>query len=162
MSTTIPTVNVQPPEPPRHPHWRAWQMFFEAHAAVCADVETELQRTHGLSLRWYDVLLHLHAAPKRRLSMRDLGGAVVISKSGLTGVVDRMARAGLVERVPDPADRRVILVALTPAGGERYERARVGHRAAVAERFLDRLDTAALETIERSLATLMEAPADGS
>jgi DNA-binding MarR family transcriptional regulator len=131
-------------------------MFFEAHAAVCADVEAALQRAHGLSLRWYDVLLHLHAVPGRRLSMRDLGDAVVISKSGLTGVVDRMAKAGLVERVPDPGDRRVTLVALTARGAERYEDARVDHRAAVAERFLDRLDPAELEAIERSLGALMD------
>ena len=88
-------------------------MFFEAHAAVCAEVEAELQRAHGLSLRWYDVLLHLHAVPGRRLSMRELGDAVVISKSGLTGVVDRMARAGLVERTPTP-----------PTGASRSSRSR--------------------------------------
>jgi DNA-binding MarR family transcriptional regulator len=148
----------QPPDPPRHPHWRAWQVFFEAHAAVCADIEAELQRRHGLSLRWYDVLLHLHAAPAGRLSMRELGDAVVISKSGLTGVVDRMARAGLVERTPAPDDRRVILVALTPRGSERYRRARADHRAAVADRFLDRLEPADLEAIERALAGLMPPP----
>jgi len=78
-------------------------MFFEAHAAVCADVEAALQREHGLSLRWYDVLLHLHAVPGRRRSMRDLGDAVVISKSGLTGVVDRMGKAGLPSVSPTPA-----------------------------------------------------------
>jgi len=137
-------------------------MFFEAHAAVCADVEAALQGGHGLSLRWYDVLLHLHAVRDGRLSMRELGDAVVISKSGLTGVVDRMAKAGLVERVPDPGDRRVTLVALTPLGAERYERARVDHRAAVAERFLDRLDPADLDTMERSLGSLIDAPCAGS
>jgi DNA-binding MarR family transcriptional regulator len=140
----------------RHPHWRAWQMFFEAHAAVCADVEAELQRTHGLSLRWYDVLLHLHAAPERRLSMRDLGDAVVISKSGLTGVVDRMAKVGLVERASDAGDRRVTQVALTALGADRYEQARTDHRAAVAERFLDRLDPADLDAIERAMAGVLD------
>lgn len=148
-------MTTQPHESSRHPHWRAWQMFFEAHAAVCADVEAELQRAHGLSLRWYDVLLHLHAVPRRRLSMRELGDAVVISKSGLTGVVDRMAKAGLVERAPDPDDRRVTLVALTPLGAERYARARVDHRAAVATRFLDRLAPADLDVIERALAGVL-------
>jgi DNA-binding MarR family transcriptional regulator len=144
----------QPTDPRRHSRWRAWQMFFEAHASVCADVETALQRAHGLSLRWYDVLLHLHAVPGRRLSMRELGDAVVISKSGLTGVVDRMARAGLVERIADPDDRRVTLVTLTPLGAERYARARVDHRAAVAARFLDRLDPRDLDVIERTMAGL--------
>jgi hypothetical protein len=55
-----------------------------------------------------------------------------------------MARAGLVERIADPDDRRVTLVTLTPLGAERYAHARVDHRAAVAERFLDRLDPADL------------------
>jgi len=149
---------MQPSDPLRHPHWRSWQMFFEAHAAVCADVEAELVRAHGLTLRWYDVLLHLHAVPGRRLSMRELGDAVVISKSGLTGVVDRMARAGLVERTADPDDRRVTLVALTPLGAERYAHARVDHRAAVAERFLDRLDPADLDVIERAMADVLGEP----
>jgi DNA-binding MarR family transcriptional regulator len=148
-------MSTQPADPLRHPHWRAWQMFFEAHASVCADVEAELQRAHALSLRWYDVLLHLHAVPGRRLSMSELGDAVVISKSGLTGVVDRMARAGLVERIADPGDRRVTLVALTPLGAERYAHARADHRAAVAERFLDRLDPADLDVIERTMAGLL-------
>lgn len=146
---------VQPTDPRRHPHWRAWQMFFEAHASVCTDVEAALQRAHGLSLRWYDVLLHLHAVPGRRLSMRELGDAVVISKSGLTGVVDRMAKAGLVERIADPGDRRITLVTLTPLGAERYAHARVDHRTAVAERFLDRLDPADLDVIERTMAGLV-------
>ena len=88
--------------------------------------------------------------------MRELGDAVVISKSGLTGVVDRMEQAGLVERVADPGDRRVTLVALTPLGAERYEHARVDHRAAVAERFLDRLDPADLDTIERTMADVLD------
>jgi DNA-binding MarR family transcriptional regulator len=131
-------------------------MFFEAHAAVCADIEAELQRSHGLTLRWYDVLLHLHAVPQRRLSMRELGDAVVISSSGLTGVVDRMARAGLVERVPQPDDRRVTLVVLTPLGAERYARARADHRAAVAARFLDRLEPADLDVIERAMASVLD------
>jgi DNA-binding MarR family transcriptional regulator len=130
-------------------------MFFEAHACVCADIEAKLQRAHGLSLRWYDVLLHLHAVPGRRLAMRELGDAVVISKSGLTGVVDRMARAGLVERIADPDDRRVTLVTLTPSGAELYARARGDHRAVVAERFVDRLDPADLDVIERTMAGLV-------
>jgi DNA-binding MarR family transcriptional regulator len=67
--------------------------------------------------------------------MRDLGRAVVISKSGLTGLVDRTQRAGLVERGGDPGDRRVVHVTLTPAGAEAYRRARDDHRQAVADVF---------------------------
>ena len=132
-------------------HWTAWQMFFEAHAAVCARLETALQTGHGLSLRWYDVLLQLHAAPGGRLTMRDLGRAVVISKSGLTGLVDRMARAGLVERAGDPDDRRIVHVTLTPAGAAVYRRARADHRAAVAEHFLAHVSGGEAGVIEAAL-----------
>lgn len=126
-------------------------MFFEAHAAVCARLEAALQTSHGLSLRWYDVLLQLHAAPGGRLTMRELGRAVVISKSGLTGLVDRMARAGLVERSGDPDDRRVVHVTLTPAGDAVYRRARSDHRAAVAGHFLGHLSADEAGVIEGAL-----------
>ena len=132
-------------------HWTAWQMFFEAHAAVCARLEAALQARHGLSLRWYDVLLQLHGAAEGRLTMRDLGRAVVISKSGLTGLVDRMERAGLVERSGDPGDRRVVHVTLTPAGAALYRRARAEHRAAVADHFLGHLSGDEAVVIEEAL-----------
>jgi DNA-binding MarR family transcriptional regulator len=132
-------------------HWTAWQMFFEAHAAVCARLEAALQAGHGLSLRWYDVLLQLHGAPAGRLTMRDLGRAVVISKSGLTGLVDRMEREGLVERTGDPGDRRVVHITLTAAGAARYRRARADHRAAVADRFLQHVSGGEAAVIERVL-----------
>jgi DNA-binding MarR family transcriptional regulator len=131
--------------------WAAWQMFFEAHAAVCARLEGALQIGHGLSLRRYDVLLQLHAAPGGRLTMRDLGRAVVISKSGLTGLVDRMQRTGLVERSGDPADRRVVHVALTSAGAAAYAAARADHRAAVADHFLRHLSADEAAVIEAAL-----------
>lgn len=136
---------------PAPEHWAAWQMFFEAHAAVCARLEAAIQSNHGLSLRWYDVLLQLHAAPGGRLTMRELGRAVVISKSGLTGLVDRMQRAGLVERSGDPGDRRVIHVALTPAGASAYRRARADHRSDVAGRFLRHLSGDEAAVIEAAL-----------
>jgi DNA-binding MarR family transcriptional regulator len=126
-------------------------MFFEAHAAVCARLEAELQAGHGLSLRWYDVLLQLHGAPGGRLTMRELGRAVVISKSGLTGLVDRMQRAGLVERSGDPQDRRVVHVTLTREGSAAYRSARAAHRASVADRFLRHVSRDEAGVIERAL-----------
>jgi DNA-binding MarR family transcriptional regulator len=143
------------PEPPPE-NWAAWQMFFEAHAAVYARLEAQMQSDHGLSLRWYDVLLQLRNAPGGRLTMRDLGRAVVISKSGLTGLVDRMERAGLVERGGDPDDRRVVHVTLTPAGAEVYGRARADHRRAVSEVFLRHVDAREAAAIERAMRRIRE------
>lgn len=145
MGIVYPTVadRVQPVSPPRHPNWETWRLFFESHARVFALVEAEMQRAHGLSLRWYDVLLHLYAAEPDGLTMGELAQAVVISKSGLTGLIDRMATAGLVTRAADPADRRSTRLALSAAGRAAYLEARPTHRAAVAAHFLDRLDDSA-------------------
>lgn len=75
----------------------------------------------------------------------------MISKSGLTGLVDRMEREGLVERTADPADRRVVHVALTRAGAALYRRARADHRAAVADRFLQHVSGDEAAVVERAL-----------
>ncbi|MBK8561612.1 MAG: MarR family transcriptional regulator [Dehalococcoidia bacterium] len=84
----------------------AWRTFLTAHARVTALLEDELQRERELPLTWYDVLLHLREAPERRLRMTELAAAVLLSKSGLTRLVDRMYAAGLVNRSPDGDDRR--------------------------------------------------------
>ena len=150
------TARLQPSSDPPPEHWGSWQMFFEAHAAVYARLDAELHAEHGLSLRWYDLLLQLHAAPGARLTMSDLGRAVVISKSGLTGLVDRMQRAGLVERSGDPDDRRIVHVTLTPAGAEAYRRARDDHRRAVSDVFLRHLDAEEAAVIERAMRRIRE------
>jgi DNA-binding MarR family transcriptional regulator len=136
--------------------WAAWQMFFEAHAAVYTRLEAQMQADHSLSLRWYDVLLQLHNAPDGRLTMRDLGRAVVISKSGLTGLVDRMERAGLVERAGDRDDRRVVHVTITAAGDEVYGHARADHRRTVRDVFLRHLDAGEAAAIERAMRRIRE------
>jgi DNA-binding MarR family transcriptional regulator len=137
-----------------------WQAFFEAHAAVVARLEAELMAEHGLSIRWYDVLLQLAAAPDRRMLMHELSNAVVISKGGLTKLVDRMAAAGLVEREASTADRRVTPVRLTDAGLETYRRARLTHHRGVAEHFLDHLDDGERATLETALERVRSAATD--
>jgi DNA-binding MarR family transcriptional regulator len=78
----------------------------------------------------------------------------VISKSGLTGLVDRMERAGLVARRPDPGDRRAIRVELTADGVHTYESARAEHRRAVADRFLRHLSDDEAGALERVLGRI--------
>jgi DNA-binding MarR family transcriptional regulator len=83
--------------------------------------------------------------------MGELADAVVISRSGLTGLVDRMAAAGLVDRTADPADRRSIRLRLSDAGRATYLEARPTHRRAVADHFLDHLDDEAAAGILAAL-----------
>lgn len=118
----------------------AWRAFLEAHARVTTLLEEDLQRERGLSLAWYDVLVQLEEAEGNRLRMTELARRVVISKSGLTRLVDRMVEAGLVTRCPDDADRRGRWVEMTPAGFERLRDAAPRHLRGVRQYFTSELD----------------------
>ncbi len=118
---------------------QAWRAFLEAHARVIALLEADLQAERGISLAFYDVLVQLEEAEGHRLRMTDLARRVVISKSGLTRLVDRMVSAGLVQRSPDDQDRRGRWVELTPAGWERLRDAAPRHLRGVRRYFTGEL-----------------------
>jgi DNA-binding MarR family transcriptional regulator len=128
----------------------AWRGFLRVHSALVHELDRELEETHGLPLTHYEVLLYLESAPGRRLRMAELASSVLLSQSGVTRLVDRLEREGLVVREPCPEDRRGLLAALTPAGLRRLEEARPTHLAGVRRRFLVYFD-------ERELRTLADA-----
>ena len=94
----------------------AWMALMQAHAAVVAGLEDRLVKDRGLPLSWHEVLVHLAAAPDGKLRMQDLARSVLLSKSGVTRLVDRMEESGLVERTACASDRRVIYAAITDRG----------------------------------------------
>lgn len=112
----------------------AWRAFLHAHLVLTDVLERELAGATGLPLTWYDVLVNLHAAGGR-LRMQELANAVVLSKSGLTRVVDRMAAAGYVCREPAEGDRRGLLAVLTDEGRTALEAAAPVHVQGIAEHF---------------------------
>jgi DNA-binding MarR family transcriptional regulator len=135
----------------------AWRAFLTAHARVTAVLEDELERERGLPLSWYDVLLHLREADDQRLRMSELAGAVLLSKSGLTRLVDRMCAAGLVERSADSEDRRGRWVHLTSAGRTRLRDAAPVHLRGVAEHFTGHLTGETAAVLEATLTKIVEA-----
>lgn len=135
----------------------AWRAFLTAHARVTAILEAELEREAGLPLTWYDVLLQLREAPDHRLRMTDLAGAVLLSKSGLTRLVDRMCAAGLVARAADADDRRGRWVTLLPPGRARLREAAPVHLRGVAEHFTQFLSEAEAATLAVTLGHIVEA-----
>jgi DNA-binding MarR family transcriptional regulator len=132
---------------------RAWQALLHAHHDVTETLDAELQEEHGLSLGDYDVLVRLARAPDRALRMSDLAERVMLSPSGLTRMVDRLAARGLVERRPAPEDGRVALAALTPEGHRRVVRAARTHLGGIRRHFTSRLTQAQL----RGVASALEA-----
>jgi DNA-binding MarR family transcriptional regulator len=133
----------------------AWRSFLRAHARITRALEAELVAEQRLSLAAYDVLVQLAEAPQRRLRMTELADAVLLSRSGVTRLVDRLERARLVTRSPVESDGRGVAAHLTDAGLERLRVAARTHLAGVARHFADRLDAddlVALDRISRRLA----------
>jgi DNA-binding MarR family transcriptional regulator len=97
-------------------HLSAWRAFVNAHAAAIDRIERELSDAGQIPLTWYDVLVALWEAPEHRLRLSELARAVVLSRSGLTRLVDRLEASGLLCREPCPGDRRGAYAVLTPAG----------------------------------------------
>src|SRR4029079_3524470 len=130
----------------------AWREFLQTYAAVVPRIERTLQLETGLPFAWYDVLLELNGAlPERRLRMKELGDRVTISRSRVSRVVDELERAGLVERIPDPTDRRASFAAITPDGRTALRKAAPVSLAAVEREFLAHLSDAEGQTLERAL-----------
>lgn len=122
----------------------AWRNFLRAHACVTRALEKELVAEQRLSLAAYDVLVQLAEAPGRRLRMTDLADAVLLSRSGVTRLVDRLERAGLVARERTTDDGRGVIAALTEGGVDRLRTASITHLDGVVRHFVAKLDDAEL------------------
>lgn len=117
----------------------AWRGFLRAHARVTRLLDAELTAECDLPLGTYEVLVHLHEAPGRRLRMTELADRVLLSRSGLTRLVDRMEREGLITRESCPSDLRGTNAVLTDAGYERLRAAAPTHLRGVREHLVDLL-----------------------
>jgi DNA-binding MarR family transcriptional regulator len=141
----------------RHdPRLAAWSAFLRAHARVVRELERELQAEQGMALTDYDVLVQLANAGERRLRMSELAERLLLSRSGVTRLVDRLEAGGLVERVSCDTDRRGQWASLTDAGYDRLRTASPTHLRGVASHFLDRLSGEELSALGRILSRLSE------
>lgn len=129
----------------------AWRSFLVAHARVTRRLDDELQAAHGLSLAEYDALLQIATAPNRHIRMNVLAERVILSRSGITRLVDRLEAQGCVERLACETDARGQEAALTPLGLDRLRSAASTHLDGVRRYFLDRLDEPDLAALEAAL-----------
>jgi DNA-binding MarR family transcriptional regulator len=114
----------------------AWRGMLRAQASLLHAMDAELTAGHGLALRSYEVLLHLEDAPRHRLRMSDLSRSVLLSASGVSRLVDRMERDGLVGRERCSDDGRGYWAVLTSHGEQKFREARATHLAGVRRLFL--------------------------
>jgi DNA-binding MarR family transcriptional regulator len=152
---TVPTTSPNAPAIDRRdPRLAAWRAFLRAHARVIRRLERDLLAEQEMALTDYDVLVQLANAAERRLRMSELADALMLSRSGVTRLVDRLVADGMVERVTCDTDRRGQWASLTDAGYERLRRVTPTHLRGVAEHFLDRLSDDELAAVERIMASV--------
>ena len=136
----------------------AWRGLLRVHASMTKALDAELVREHGLPLSSYEVLLFLADSPEGRLRMSELADGVLLSRSGLTRLVDRMEADGLLRRERCEDDARGYHALITDKGRELFGRARRTHLDGVRALFLSRLSPAEL----RTLAELWERVSPGA
>jgi DNA-binding MarR family transcriptional regulator len=136
--------------------WRVgvWRSFLRAHAGVVRDLERELVAEAGMPLAWYDVLLQLAEAPGRRLRMAELADSVLLSRSGLTRLVDRLQAEGLVCRERSIDDARGTFTVLTSAGLDRLRHAAPTHLSGIQQHWLEHFDDDELRVLGELLGRL--------
>lgn len=140
----------------------AWRGLLAVHSSMIARLDAELEREHGLPLSWYEVLLHLAEAPDGSLRMGELADRLFLSRSGLTRLIDRLVKAGLVEREACESDRRGYFARLTEMGRVRFMQARPTHLRGVREHFLSKLGRRDLEALGRAWEKVGSVPPDGA
>lgn len=158
---------IDPDPSPGHPHLDDWRTFLQAHALLSRRLDEELRSEQSMSLAEYDALVQLALAPHRRLRMSQLADRVVLSRSGVTRLVDRLEAAGLVERSQCTTDARGAEAVLSDDGLARLRRASRTHLRGIDRYFLGPLSADELGAIGRSLGTIVEVlrgkePRDGS
>jgi DNA-binding MarR family transcriptional regulator len=126
---------------------RAWRGLLRAHACLAKRLDAQLEQAHRLPMTSYEVLHHLDEATGGRMRMCDLAEQAQLSRSGLTRLVDRLARDGLLERCSCSHDARGSYACLTDNGRERLQEARVTHLTVVREHFFSRFSEQELSVL---------------
>ena len=138
------------PDPDRLAVWRA---FLGAHASITQILERELLTERELPLVWYEVLAHLSQAGGR-LRMAELSDGLLLNKSSLSRLCDRMEAAGLIQRQSAPEDARGVYAKITKQGRETLRRASPTHLRGVYDHFASHLTDTDVTALQRVFAKL--------
>jgi DNA-binding MarR family transcriptional regulator len=125
----------------------AWRGLLRVHTALVKALDAELSAAHDLPLSSYEVLITLETAPNRKRRMAELADSVLLSRSGMTRLVDRLEREGLLERDPCTDDGRGTYAVLTDKGAALLHQARRTHLDGVRDRFLRHFEPDELRTL---------------
>src|SRR6476661_8590474 len=138
----------------RDPRLAPWRAFLLAHARVSRRLDEELRAEHDVSFAEYDALLTIAQSPQRRIRMGQLAEEVLLSKSGVTRLIDRLVSDGLVERSACLADARGAEAVLTDRGLARLRAASRTHLRGINEHFLAVIEPDDLDATERTMSAV--------
>jgi DNA-binding MarR family transcriptional regulator len=139
----------------------AWRGYLQSHASILRVLDAELAAEHGMTTRDYEVLLYLAQAPERRLPMSAIAERTMLTRSGITRLVDGLVACGLIERVSCPNDARVSYAQLTDPGYEKLRNAGCSHVASVRRLFLEHFSAEEIEQLASLLSRLPGASPGG-
>jgi DNA-binding MarR family transcriptional regulator len=131
-------------------------LFAEAYTGLTNRLSTQLEQ-HRLSLVEFEVLMRLARSPGQRLRMTDLAAQTSLSTSGVTRVVDRMDRGGMVRREACPSDRRSSYAVITAQGLARLDDTLPGQLDLLQQWFVGQLEPGQLDTMLQALRVIRDA-----
>jgi len=137
----------------------AWKGMLRAHRDLVVSLDTQLVREHSLPLSSYEVLMVLADSDGGRARMGEVADQLLLSRSGLTRLVDRLVRQGWVERTPCEDDARGLYAEITRSGRAKLRKARPAHLDGVRHGFLERLSDEDLQALARAWRKLNGAAA---
>ena len=138
------------------PRFTAMGLFAEAYTGLNTRFAAQFDQ-HRLSAVEFEVLMRLARSPGHRLRMTDLAGQTSLSTSGVTRVVDRMDRGGLVRREACATDRRSSYAVITEAGRDRLDQVLPGHLELIQQWFVGQLTPAQLDDLLTALRIIRDA-----
>jgi DNA-binding MarR family transcriptional regulator len=139
---------------PRDPRIATWRLFLTAHARLERLLDEDLRSEHDLSLAEYDVLIQLAESPTRRLRMHEIADRVILSRSGVTRLIDRLVHDGWVERSSCATDARGAEAVLTASGLAKLREASRTHLRGITVHFLDSMPPSELAAVDRAMTAI--------
>lgn len=134
-----------------------WRGFITAHATLIEQIDQELSRAQCVPLHWYDVLVELHEAPDHRLRMNELARRVVLSRSTLTHLADRLEQGGLLKRERVGNDRRGAYAVLTEQGSDALRKAWPVYAQGISQHFVQYVSDQEIEAMSIVFQRLLAA-----
>lgn len=140
----------------------AWGGLLGMYGRMFRQIDADLLARFRITHVEFEVLLRLSWAEGRRLRIQDLAARSVLTRSGISRVVERLERAGLVTREGAPEDRRGAYAVLTEAGLSHFQAALTAHVAFVRQHFLSRFSAAELAQMADFWQRVDDAPGASS